>query len=235
MNGKSDTLINMTNVRNDGFRSDNDPEVGRRIRMLFERLGGPKAAVATDKSIRSLQRYFSGAEPPASVVKALAKATGVSADWILFGGEEPTLQPSGNGNSNQFVYVPKFDAVDTHKGIGNETSQSSAIAMRESWLRGIGTDPANACLLAFSGDSMEPTIRDGDLLLIDRSVDQVIDHGIYVLLVGGRMLVKRVQLRHDGSLVLRNDNSAYEVETVSADEASRLVIEGRVRWFGRTV
>ncbi|MFT0893015.1 XRE family transcriptional regulator [Pseudochelatococcus sp. G4_1912] len=234
MNGKSSTLTNTAIVRNDGFHADNDPDVGRRIRFLFERLGGQKAAVATDKSIRSLQRYFSGAEPPASVVKALAKATGVSADWILFGGDEPTLQPSGNG-SNQFVYVPKFDAVDAHRGIGNDNSQSSAIAMRESWLRGIGTDPKHACLLAFSGDSMEPTIRDSDLLLVDRSVQQIVDHGIYVLLVGGRMLVKRVQLRHDGSLVLRNDNPAYEIETVSAVDASRLIIEGRVRWFGRTV
>ncbi|MGV6875083.1 XRE family transcriptional regulator [Pseudochelatococcus sp. B33] len=235
MAGKPEHLIDTNPPWEDASRSDGDHDIGRRIRFLFERLGGQKAAAATDKSIRSLQRYFSGAEPPASVVKALAKATGVSADWILFGGDEPTLQPSGTAGSNQFVYIPKFDAAEAQKGIGSDSSHSSAIAMRESWLRGIGTDPRQAYLLAFSGDSMEPTIRDGDLLLIDRSVEQVIDHGIYVLLVGGRLLVKRVQLRHDGSLVLRNDNPAYEIETVSAEEAGRLVIEGRVRWFGRTV
>ncbi|MGI6247775.1 MAG: XRE family transcriptional regulator [Pseudochelatococcus sp.] len=235
MNGKSNTLAEKNAVKEEAFHAEGDADIGRRIRFLFERLGGQKAAAATDKSIRSLQRYFSGAEPPASVVKALAKATGVSADWILFGGDEPTLQPSGTGGGNQFVYVPKFEAADAARGIGQDNSQSSAIAMRESWLRGIGTDPRHACLLAFGGDSMEPTIRDGDLLLIDRSVGQIIDHGIYVLLVGGRLLVKRVQLRHDGSLVLRNDNPAYEIETVSAEDAGRLVIEGRVRWFGRTV
>ncbi|MBB3807948.1 XRE family transcriptional regulator [Pseudochelatococcus contaminans] len=234
MAGKSDHLSDTNPPWEDTANGGNDHDIGRRIRFLFERLGGQKAAAATDKSIRSLQRYFSGAEPPASVVKALAKATGVSADWILFGGDEPTLQPSGS-SSNQFVYIPKFDAAEAQKGIGNDAIHSSAIAMRESWLKGIGTDPRQAYLLSFGGDSMEPTIRDGDLLLVDRSVEQVIDHGIYVLLVGGRLLVKRVQLRHDGSLVLRNDNPAYEVETVSADEASRLVIEGRVRWFGRTV
>lgn len=235
MAGKPDPFIDTNAPWDNATHGNGDHDIGRRIRFLFERLGGQKAAATTDKSIRSLQRYFSGAEPPASVVKALAKATGVSADWILFGGDEPTLQPSGTAGSNQFVYIPKFDAAEAQKGIGNDTAHSSAIAMRESWLRGIGTDPRQAYLLAFGGDSMEPTIRDGDLLLIDRSVEQVIDHGIYVLLVGGRLLVKRVQLRHDGSLVLRNDNPAYEVETVSADEASRLVIEGRVRWFGRTV
>ena len=235
MNGKSDSIANMDVVRSKNFRVGNDPDVGHRIRLLFERLGGQKAAIATDKSIRSLQRYFSGAEPPAGVVKALAKATGVSADWILFGGEEPTLRLTGNGSNNRFVYVPKFDAADMQRGISNDVGQSSAIAMRESWLRRIGTDPNHACLLAFCGDSMEPTIRDGDLLLVDRSVEQVIDHGIYVLLVGGRMLVKRVQLRHDGSLLLRNDNPAYEIEAVPAAAVSRLTIEGRVRWFGRTV
>lgn len=232
MTGKSDSLLNTQLSPESPGNPHSD--IGRRIRFLFERLGGQKAAAATDKSIRSLQRYFSGAEPPAGVVKALAQATGVSADWILFGGEEPTLNPNGEG-SNQFVYVPKYSAADASAALRGDRTQTSAIAMRESWLRHIGADPDSACLLSFSGDSMEPSIRDGDVLLLDRSVEQIVDHGIYVMLVGERLLVKRVQLRHDGSLVLRNDNPAYEVETVPASEVRSLHIEGRVRWFGRTV
>ncbi|MBH0619495.1 helix-turn-helix transcriptional regulator, partial [Salmonella enterica] len=80
-----------------------------------------------------------------------------------------------------------------------------------------------------------PTIRDGDMLLVDRSIDRVVDNGIYVVVFGGAVLVKRVHIRRDRSVVLRSENAVYPEEVVPADEVPDLVIEGRVRWFGRTI
>ncbi len=83
---------------------------------------------------------------------------------------------------------------------------------------------------------MEPTIRDGDLLLIDRSIDRIVDNGIYVVVVAGMVVVKRLQTRVDGSVVLRSDNrERYDDELIAAHDVPDLIVEGRVRWFGRTI
>jgi len=107
------------------------------------------------------------------------------------------------------------------------------LAAKASWLRSIGVNPARAEALTAVGDSMEPTIRDGDVLLVDRGVDRVVDNGIYVVVVAGAVVVKRLTLRTNGALVLRSDNERHAEEVVPPSEVHDLVIEGRVRWCGR--
>lgn len=85
------------------------------------------------------------------------------------------------------------------------------------------------------GDSMEPTIGHGDLLLVDEAIQHVATHGIYVVIYQGMVLVKRIQIRLDGTIVLMSDNTKYKDEVVKPSEAVDLRIGGRVRWFGRTI
>ena len=75
---------------------------------------------------------------------------------------------------------------------------------------------------------MVPTIRDGALLVVDTSLHDIDDGRIYVLDVDGRLLVKRLQVRADGRIIIRSDNAAYEPETVTPSEATPLHIIGQV-------
>ena len=110
------------------------------------------------------------------------------------------------------------------------------LAFQASWLAKKGINPDCARVLTAKGDSMEPTIRDGDVLLVDTSIDSLINHGIYVLVYAGLVLVKRVTKRMDGSVLIRSDNrEAYDDEIVAADATHDLIIAGRVMWFGRTM
>ena len=59
---------------------------------------------------------------------------------------------------------------------------------------------------------LDPTIRDGDLILVDRSVDKVVDNGIYVVTFGGLVLVKRIQSRRDGGVILISDEPSVRKE-----------------------
>ena len=81
------------------------------------------------------------------------------------------------------------------------------------------------------GDSMEPTIRGGDLLVVDISPQQRVEHSrLYVLLVGENLLVKRIQQQLDGSLLVVSDNSRYAPERVAPKELEALRILGQVIW-----
>ena len=78
------------------------------------------------------------------------------------------------------------------------------------------------------GDSMEPTIRDGDVLIVDTSVTDVENSRVYIVDVNSKLLVKRIQLRLDGSLTIKSDNPRYEPETILPSDQSPIRIVGQV-------
>jgi phage repressor protein C with HTH and peptisase S24 domain len=82
---------------------------------------------------------------------------------------------------------------------------------------------------------MEPTLGDGDDILVDRSDggDRVRD-GIYVLRFDDALNVKRIAMNPEGRrFTVRSDNPAYP-SWPDCDPA-RIDIIGRVVWVGRRV
>jgi phage repressor protein C with HTH and peptisase S24 domain len=80
--------------------------------------------------------------------------------------------------------------------------------------------------IAVAGDSMDPTLRDGDEILVDRTPRPPRD-GIHVVRVDGALLVKRLETGRPGLVVLRSDNKAYDpIELPPAE----IEVIGRVVW-----
>ncbi|MDC7787325.1 helix-turn-helix transcriptional regulator [Rhodoplanes sp. TEM] len=183
-----------------------------------------------------LNKILGGGDPSLATIIALAKAGRVSLEWLVAGVNK--LQDTDI--IEDFSFVRRYD-VRASAGPGalvpldDLDGTSRFVAFRTEWLRRIGLNARQAEVLIAVGDSMEPTIRDGDLLLIDRGIDSVVDNGIYVLVLGGMVLVKRIQTRRDGSAVLKSDNQHYDDEVIPAAELPELRVEGRVRWYGRTI
>ena len=75
---------------------------------------------------------------------------------------------------------------------------------------------------------MTGDIGDGDVLFVDSRVQDFDTDAIYVMNWQGRPLVKRLQLRRDGSVLIRSTNPAYEPEVVPPGELDQLFISGRV-------
>ncbi len=196
----------------------------------------------------SMRQYLDGTVPGADKAAQIAERNGVSLLWLVTG-EEPrgtggTPVPpgfsgvsTGSGEWEDFAMVPRL-VVQASAGAGALVEHEDVaylIAFRASWLRKRGINPQAARALTVRGDSMEPTIRSGDVLLVDTSKDRVEDNGIYVVISGGYVLVKRVHPRRDGSLMLISDNQAYPSEDVPAGEAGDFHVAGRVMWFGRSI
>lgn len=221
--------------------------LAERLRQLVHDFGG-NAAVSrlSDVPLRTLNAYLAGdSEPKFSTLVRLLAACGTDLGSFLGYGDAENSIDSGLDAENSpvvpvgFFPVPRLD-IRASAGNGRLANTDALeggefVAFREDWMRRIGLRPRFAQALTAIGDSMEPTIRDGDLLLIDRSIDRVIDNGIYVVVVAGMVLVKRIQTRRDGSIVLKSDNERYDPELVPPDEVTDLIVEGRVRWFGRTI
>lgn len=220
-----------------------DPEFGARLRdavggesvnSFAKRCGVPEA---------TMRNYFKGRFPGADKALQIADVAGVNFEWLVSGRGSKTgmaqsqIQIMGDTDLPGFTLVPRLD-VQASAGNGALAWSEEPVdflAFQESWLRARNISPKYARVLTAKGDSMEPTIRDGDVLLIDTSIDRLRDNSIYIVVYDGFVLVKRVHGRVDGSIMLISDNNRYPPETVPGHEVPNIHVAGRVMWFGRSI
>lgn len=156
----------------------------------------------------------------------------VPAEEIKNGGntEEPRVTEDG------FVKIPRYrvDASAGHGAIISSEQIVDHLAFRADWVRhALGVQVSALALINVTGDSMEPTLSNGDLILIDTGVGSIDDSGIYVLQFDGKLKVKRIHSKVDGSVDLISDNARYPIETIQGELAQGLNVVGRVVWCGR--
>jgi hypothetical protein len=150
---------------------------------------------------------------------------------------EQMLGGSGEaGGGGGHVAVPQLD-VGASAGSGavpGEERPRSHIAFDPKWLRRLGAgDGSQLSIIRVEGDSMAPTLADGDEILVDRgdSVARLRD-GIYVLRREDVLMVKRLALDPSGRrATIRSDNEAYP--SWPGCDLTSIDIVGRVVWCGR--
>ncbi len=86
------------------------------------------------------------------------------------------------------------------------------------------------CLKAYtaSGDSMEPIIENGDVLLVDTSRTDFNNGGIFLIRINNDWFVKRLRKRLSGELDVISDNNKYPTETFKPDDDIEIFVKGRI-------
>lgn len=138
---------------------------------------------------------------------------------------------------DQLSLIPFYDveASAGHGSLVDQEQQISQMAFRKDWLKQKGLQANKCALIKAKGDSMEPTIHDGDLLLVDVSIDSIKDDSIYIIQADHHLSVKRIQQDFDGALVVISDNPRYEKRIINPEQAKEVKIAGRVRWYGHEI
>ncbi|KRB86156.1 peptidase S24 [Sphingomonas sp. Root710] len=130
--------------------------------------------------------------------------------------------------------VPRVDigASAGPGAVAEIEEQGPPIGFDAATLRALGVKRASrASIIRVTGASMEPTLQDGDDILVDRDAVTIRSGAIYVLRLDDMLVVKRLVREGAGPLVIRSDNDAYP-DIVDYDPAALAVI-GRVLWCGR--
>ena len=139
---------------------------------------------------------------------------------------------------DDFVMVPRYDVRAAAGGGAVIHSEQIVdhLAFKADWVRStLRLNPAWLLLIEAVGDSMEDTISDGDLLLVNTHEPRIKENAIYAVNVNGNLLVKRIQLKLDGTLIVKSDNPRYDPEVVPPNEADQLRVIGQVVWHGGLV
>lgn len=136
----------------------------------------------------------------------------------------------------EMIRVPLLDigASAGHGAINEAEVAVTHIAFDPKWLRELCKGSTNhLSFIRVQGDSMSPTLADGDDILVDGAdgADRLRD-GIYVLRRDDALMVKRLAINPFAArATITSDNPAYpEWRDV---EMSTLTIIGRVVWAGR--
>lgn len=206
-----------------------------RLRQLIHRVGSANAlARKAGVSQSGFQRYLAGGQPTRKVLIALAQAAEVDLIWLMTG--EGGVQPRKPVDSNiqSLTRLPLYQSRATlppmEPQFRSVTPQNVAgLGFCRFWLSSHGLDAKDIAGLYMQGNSMEPTINDGDTLLVNVTQRDIVDGSLYAIRDGNTALIKRIQRHPAGRLRLICDNPIYtviEVETASVD------IIGKVIWRG---
>jgi Predicted transcriptional regulator len=212
---------------------------------LAEALGVHRSAVT--------QAKLRNAVPPKWVL-ALARKFSVAPDWLEFGkgamqghmahsgqsaGRAALLSSAGRpplsaeGFVSEMVAVPKMAATLSAGGGSYEVGAYAVEthAFPRQWLSRMG-NPEQMVFLDVVGSSMEPSICDGDMVLVDRAGTRANPHGIFAVGFEDTLYIKRVEPRN-GAVILHSDNPDYSDIEISGDELESFRILGKVIWLCR--
>jgi hypothetical protein len=172
--------------------------------------GNPKKLAEDDR--RLLARYFGVSE-------------------ALLGGPIPAAP------AHDVVTVPaagrrRFSGCGRFAG---DEQARSRIAFDRKWLRGVSADPKQLSMIRVEGDSMLPTLSDGDEILVDSGdASARLRDGIYVLRMDDVLMVKRLAINPAAKRVtVKSDNPAYP--SWPDCPLGQVDVVGRVVWAGRKV
>lgn len=227
-------------------KEEDAEELAFRERVRDAIQSGGKSGKMSEKTgipVGTLNKYVSLRSSP-SVLNAtkIAHAVGLTVEQLA------TRQTQSQGSltrqqtqavadivsrRDDFVGVPLYN-VQAAAGNGivpvDEQEPREEIILTRTFLRRLGAQAESCHIIFAKGESMQPTIPDGSLLLIDLSKSQIVDNGVFVFRVGDDIKVKRARWRVDQRIDLVSDNqlAGYPPETYTLDEVTDIQPIGRV-------
>ena len=134
--------------------------------------------------------------------------------------------------ADEFITVPCLP-LDASAGPGAFSAEEiffDSFRFSRRWLREMGLEGADLTAIRVEGDSMEPTLRSGDEIFVDRNKRS--GEGIHVVRIGDALHVKQVQASAPGRIALISANDSYAPIDLARDEVE---VIGRVVWKGGRV
>ncbi len=138
----------------------------------------------------------------------------ISINWLFYDQATRSLE----AQTEKYANVRYFTEVYASAGGGafNYDAEHDNIMLDEHMILklGGGREMKNIHSINVMGDSMEPTFKDGDIIFINRTQDDIRKGGVFVVTTPTGLFVKRLLLKSDGQIDMISDNLQYSVESV---------------------
>ena len=193
------------------------------------------SAVGHESAIRSLKR---GLDARVSTIEALCHELDLDfyvgppravAEFSQTRGYDPSLDDA------DYVMVPRLPVqlAAGHGAVAQEQDKPvELLAFRREWMERNGLRPGKVSAVVVTGDSMNPTLADGDTILVDHQRNEARQGHIFAVRRGRDLLVKRMQEEPDIGWMLTSDNEEYAPIGTGTDFAVIGEIVWRGTWLG---
>jgi len=217
---------------------DQDPRAAL-DRLLTERgLDYARISQVIGRNPAYIQQYIKRGSPRRLGEQDRARiAAYLGVSEAMLGGPVQRVATSARVRGPGMILVPKL-AIGASAGAGASVDGEAVegeVAFDPKWLRDLGADPRALSIIRVEGDSMAPTLDDGDDILVDGGDAAArLRDGIYVLRMDDVLMVKRVaRAPGQGRISVISDNPHYR----SWDDLPMTSVQlvGRVVWTGRRV
>jgi len=194
-----------------------------RLKILMENYSFKDFADKTGLKRATLNNYANNlTSPTLEKLAMIADATDTSIEWLV----------SGELPDETMLTVYQYD-FKASAGFGSLVVSENPVAQFKislDWLTRQGIRENNLCVVEVQGDSMEPTLEEGDLMLVAMSNDKSsFKDGINVIRINGEMYVKRLQKDFvSDAIEVKSDNKEYETKVIAPDFNGDFEIIGRL-------
>lgn len=141
-------------------------------------------------------------------------------------------------DGKRFDTVPRFDAAGAagNGRVNFDEPPIDHLAFSRRWLAQQGISAGDCALITVSGDSMEPALYNGDLVMIDQRKTQIRSGRIFAFHDGDELRIKRIEVIPDTALILRSDNPKHPPEHRTGEAMNDISqnILGQIVWSGHS-
>lgn len=210
-----------------------ETSIGQRLKLEMKQRGITSTDLARRSEVKTSFIYdvLSGksANPSTLKLARVARTLGISLSSLASAGE---LLPS------EYTPIPRItvEASIHKKRITLQEQTAESYSFRSEWIsQRLAASPAELRMIYHHGDGMEPSLQQGDLMMINTSRRTPSPSGIFVLFDGTKLMTRRLELRKSsdsGQICVQCDNPQYAAYERSPEE---IYIIGRVVWFAREI
>ena len=227
-----------------------------RIKERLEKLGISQSELARRIGVKqpSIARLTSGETQNSRHLHLIARELGTTPEYLTGETANPTTSalaspqsgfghfpadlPSPAAAAEQLgsVLIPQLEIGYSMGGgsVFEDYQQTAMVPFPREWLRPMIKGRFDDLFVARGeGDSMTPTLLDGDLVIVDTAQKTITQQDrLWCLSYGDLGMIKRVRVLPDGGVQVNSDNPA--VTSITAYDGELHVV-GRVIWIGRRV
>lgn len=193
-----------------------------RLVLVLEGLSGNAFAKKVGMSEAVIRDYLSGKTYPSlNRLAIIAHQCEVPIEWLATGKGECRLLPDAEKKGT--VYVPIYNNYDNDSSIPLIASVPFDIG----WTKYRRLNIEALVAVWAKGDSMEPTISNNDILIINKAHCKPLDGYLYAVQYDDQLSIKRIQ-NQGTNLALLCDNSKYPTIIIDKNKTQHFEIIGDV-------
>lgn len=194
-------------------------------------------------SANTIQSYEAGCLPRGAHFLTLARVLGRSVNWLVCMNEagefceSADLSEAGagglinsmetSGGLDYFFKPPFFDQPDKEAAARREVGFSYRL------LSEISSKPENTKMLVFKGPSMQPTLSDGDLVMVDVGRTEIHSGYLYLIKIDDTQSINRLIMKPRNCISIISDNK--ELCPPFDLPNNQLEVLGRIIWASKAL